>query len=791
MSKKDNKEVMVKAEDTATPTITVKTKKRGGCGTFLLGFVFAFILLIVLIGGTGVYMYYNMSIKTVENLIGVTIPLEGDIKNLVLKDLIAKKNLMVDASLDTLNTEFKLKLPETIPGTSLSLKETYDEEIEFLGKTKKVKEFRIQDIVNNLDKFVDAVLPKLYDHITIGQITETANTTILTDLGYPATEDEFYEVEVNGVKVKKKLSDLTINQALEVVPEYFKQENLTVQMALDAIGSDLLPYPKDETSKDVYAELRGLKIKDITVENVTDKITGEVLNRLVDLSDYDFLQTEEFNETKLNKIGDYFSTLKLGEFVNIDTVVTDSATYFAKPQYKNLQYQDATQETKKVLKMADVRSKILSLKVSEIFNDTDMLKIHYQYNNADNQTVQEFLEALPLNTIDFKTAITPPSGECVVDWKQYDGYVDILKDATAQTWTSTITSTDTKLVDLLGPDITAVGKICDLTIGEIKNSENAVKTILKKFGTLGDMISGEKTGIFAIIQSVSIDDLLSKPSQAITEKLKTAEDKYTLGTILGYTAGDSDNAIIKTVMGIKVSALFTDGNNAIISAIENDETLTLGALMKIGSEDKSFVSLLANVKLGDLLGTNAKSSIITALTKDNGADVTLGKFLNMDTSSASGVLTKMANISMASLIGDSATPGDAIQGVIDDLTLADVFGEYNDTMSTILKELYNMTPEGSSTTEKGQIKVNTIFENVNNIKLSKIITSDSNAAKFMGLIKDYENLTLGTISDMEVKENLTVGDLISAGIITNSTKAQSLKDKTLEELINNYPTTTE
>lgn len=749
MSEKEEKD-MIKADGTATPTVTVKVKKRGGCGTFLLGFIFAFVLMIVVVVGTGLYLYYNMSIQKVENLIGITIPVEGDIKGLALKDLFAKKDRLVNASLETLNTEFKLELPDTIPGTSLSLKETYEDEITFLGETKKVKEFRVQDIVNNLNDFVEAVLPKLYDHITIGQVVDTAGTTILTDLGYPALTDKFYNVGMDEAPNMKTLSELTINQALEKVPEYFSNDNLTVQMALDAIGADWLPKP-EEGEEDIYAELRTLKINDISIENITSKITGEVLLKMVDLSGYDFLNTEEFKATKVDKLGDYIATLELGEFVELNTVVAgDTAAqnaYFNKSQYKNLD---------KTLKLAKVKETILGLKLNQIFDEVDLIKIGSKYSTT--VTVEEFLSQI--EGVTFATAVTDPtSGESAVDWSKYDGYVQLIKDATAADYATKIN--EANIQDLLGGAdyITPVAKIAGLTISAIKDSDNAVDTLLAEFGTLGDMVGDNAGGIFDIIKEVTIQDLLDRPADAINEKLKASTE--TLETLLGAVPADA-NEIIKTVMSIEIGNLFTNGSSAITDAIS---TKTLGQMMNL-SGAKGFVSLLANVSLGDLMGNSAVNAIKNALTTKTvdgtTTDVTLGEFLEIDTASANGILAKMAGISMAQLLGNATTtanPSGAIQGVVDSLMLKDVFGEYKESMSAILKELYAM----ETTDGQGSMLINDVFTKINDIKLSTVI--GKNKPKIFDLISNYGDLTLGTVGQMTIKENLIIQDLIDAGLV--------------------------
>lgn len=747
--------------DASPGSVNVEVKKRGGCGTFLMGFIFAFVLMLVVVVGAGLYLYYNMSIQKVENMLGVTIPIEGDVKNLALKDLLAKTDQLVNVTLDTLNTEFKVELPETIPGTSLSLKETYDEQITFLGETKKVKEFRIQDIVNNLSDFVDAVLPKLYDHITVGQLLDTAGTTITSDLDYPALVDAFYNVGTEAEPELKTLSELTINQALDKVPEYFGSENLTVQMALDALGAEWLPKPA-EGETDIYADLRALKISDLNVENLTEKVTGEVLLKMVDLSGYEFLNTDEFKATKIKDLGTFIAGLELGEFVELSTVVTGSEieinSYFAKSQYKNLD---------KTLKLSKLKSTVLGLKINQIFNEIDVAKITSYYSEAAaEETIGEFLARTSGATFEQLT-------DSQIDCASYGGYVALIANSTAATYEENINNAN--IQDLLGGAdlVSPIAKLCELKISDIKDSDNAVDTILAEFGTLGELVGGSTGGIFEIIADVTIQDLLDHPAEAINEKLKASSK--TLETLLGSVPDDA-NEIIKTVMGITVGQLFTSGSTAITDAIS---TKTLGELMNL-TDETGFVSLLANVSFGDLMGDGATAAIKNALTTQDGAEVTLGEFLEIDTSTASGILVKMSNIKMSQLLGNSTTtadPSGAIQSVVNSLTLTDVFGGYDSQTSAILKELYDMTPD-----DKGSILVGDVFSKINDIKLSTVVGSSKPAV--LNLIANYDTLTLGTIGDMTVKEGLTVQDLIDAGLVDGSDLEQEVKDMTIADAVN-------
>ena len=271
MSKKKKQEEVTQAP----ATIKVVEKKRGGCGTFFLGFIFCFIFLFVAIGGTGLYLYYNLTLRQIENTIGVDLSfIDTSLHDYSLKELLNlglnEKDKITEATLESLNADFDLQLPETIPGTQLNIAPVYNEVITFQGQQQQVKKIRIQDIINNLDEFVSAVLPKVYDHVTVQQVVDTLQTTILDDLNYPALNGEYYNIGTTEQPNYKKLADLTITQVLEQLPAHFGSENLTVQELANAAGLSLFP-DVEPGQDDIYAELKALNVTQMTTEDLTAK----------------------------------------------------------------------------------------------------------------------------------------------------------------------------------------------------------------------------------------------------------------------------------------------------------------------------------------------------------------------------------------------------------------------------------------------------------------------------------------------------------------------------------------
>ena len=71
--------------------------KKGGFGKFLLGFFLGFIFFFVAVAGVGFYAYKKVSIKNIENTIGISIPVYEELKTKPLEKVI---NLTIDLAKD-------------------------------------------------------------------------------------------------------------------------------------------------------------------------------------------------------------------------------------------------------------------------------------------------------------------------------------------------------------------------------------------------------------------------------------------------------------------------------------------------------------------------------------------------------------------------------------------------------------------------------------------------------------------------------------------------------------------
>ncbi len=609
-----------KIDDTTTVQVKPIIKKRGGCGSFAMGFLFAFVFLIVFVGGTMLYCYYNVTLTQIENILGVKLPVEGEIRDKALKDLIALgieyKDSYTEATLETLENDFGVKLPETIPGTEIKLACVYSAEVNFLGKKQAVKSYRIQDIANNLGDFVDVILPVLYDNTTVDEVLKSFNITILNDLGYPALKDKYYMT--NTSTAKKSLAELTISEALEILPKHFSEDNLTIQEIINAGGLSIMPYP-ETGQKDVYAGLRNLLVTKITTDQILENADGALLNDLLDLTDFDFAQTEEFNNTKLNKMTDYIKTVPLHQFMTVPETVDENSTasdhiLFA---LRNVNYNDlnGTEPIKTVT--TKMNEAYAGLVLSKIIDFTDTPNLDFLANTKLTDLIDD-----PTTTIDNLLG-SVYIGNFVTLGKVVEGNTDFFTNSIF-----THINADTNLSELR--DSIANLKINQiLTTAQLNSStltdaqkEMTLQQLLDSntTATLGELISSGQSADFVNTLGGFIKALQNSTSATFVDDLKTAKIYDLIGD------ENSPNALAKLAdMDLNTIAKSDD-----MIAVLAENFGTLGELLKT-QDDDGFLGIIGNVAFADLLGSDPSGAIMAELKKST---KTLANVLGINTFSS-------------------------------------------------------------------------------------------------------------------------------------------------------------
>ena len=503
--------------DKITPPVAgekIVIKKTGGCRSFFAGFFCAIIFLVLVIGGAGVYVYYGVSLRQIEDMFGIQIPIEGDLNNKNAKDLIALgldvKDSYVNMTIGEVDTKLGVKLPDKFPGTDINISYLYQDDaiITFLGTQQKVLDVKVLDVANNLNAFVESLLDIVYDHLTVGEVLRTADLDeTINSLGYPGLTDAIYTIDGN----KMALSDMTINQAQQILQDYYGADNLTVANVIEATGIKIIP------DDPMYDGLRALKVQSVTTDELMDTVTGEILNDLVDLSDFAFTQTEGFNNTKLSGMIDYIESLQVGEFVTLENAVDDNF-FTQNPQFSTLNK----------TYIAHLDEEINKLTVSQILTTE-------QLNRTSLTTTQRAMTRAELLQ---STSSTLSSLFGTTNINELGGYIEALKDTVSANYATEYNALSwSKKLGLEGSNV-ALFNISSLTINEIANSSDIPDTITNALKssdmTLADMLEitiDSSTASGYILNNLDVSDLFGDDaSTVLSEKINSMPISCVLGT---------------------------------------------------------------------------------------------------------------------------------------------------------------------------------------------------------------------------------------------------------------------
>ena len=688
----------------------VIVKKKGGCGTFLAGFFFAFIFMIALIGGGGAYVYFCVNLQQVESLIGVKLPIDGDISKKTIKDLIALgldvKDSYVHLKIGEVETKLGINLPTKIPGTEIDISYLYADgtTIKYKGETTNIKDIEVLDATHNMTDLLNGAIDVVSNHLTIGEVLDVAQLKqTITDLGYPAFIKDIYTVNSS----KKTLSELTINEAKTVLPEFYGADNLTVAKLIEATGSKLVPEDA------MYDTLRALKVQKITTSDLLNNVTGEMLNDLIpDLKDFRFTQTDEFNATVLIDMVDYIQTVYVGDFLTFENAM--EADFFTQnPEFESL----------KGTYVSVLDEAILNLKVNQILNATQLSRTTLTPAQQQMSVIQ-LLESTGSNLFTLFGA---------QNIEEVGGFVEELQAYTSATFSTQYYELSwAEKLGIQGTS-TALLDISSLTVGEVATSDDLPDTIFNKLGTLGNLIGDTDNSILKLLKDIQLSDLLHNAGDAIDNALRgPAGSPTTLATLLDITSTDGINAIIGDIL---VGDLLDNPNDAITDALKGS-SLTLGELLGMTS-NSGLNGIIKDITVGDLF-TNPNTIIKNTLASST---KTLGELLEVDTT-GTPTLSKhiLSSLTVADLFGSD--PSTAIESVINGTSLSLVLGaqpitgvlsfvtNYNDltvsTLDQIEIDFVNVTlgslyDNGVITDEMLGTDIDTSSTKWNTIKNTKLI----------------------------------------------------------------------
>ena len=206
----------------------IKYKKRGGVFPFFMGLLTS---LFVLIFGFGValsYVYYCVKVDDITGTLGLDtsfLPVDTNNKTVqeVVAALIEYKDGYTEMTVSDAKTKLGFDLEEFIEkNIGLTIDGLYDIQIVVSdvndGNAQSVGDFRLQDIANNLQDFIDGILPELYKKITIGSILDLANVDF-SSYDYPLFNDAIFDVTPNPTFTYSGTSyqiDFTKNEVLDI-----------------------------------------------------------------------------------------------------------------------------------------------------------------------------------------------------------------------------------------------------------------------------------------------------------------------------------------------------------------------------------------------------------------------------------------------------------------------------------------------------------------------------------------------------------------------------------------------
>lgn len=660
----------------------VIVKKKGGCGTFFAGFFCAIIFLVLLVGGGGAYVYFCVNLQQVESLFGIKLPIEGDINKKTVKDLVALglelKDSYVHMKIGELETKVGIKLPEKVPGTDIDISYLYEEgtTINFKGATIAIKNIEVMDAINNMNEMVDGVINVLYDHVTVGQILSTANLdSAIEGMNYPAVKDPIYTVGSSN----KALKDLTINQAKDVMVNYYGADNLTISKLVTALGLSVIP------TDPMYDNLRALKVQTITTNDLLDNVDGRILNDLIDLTDFAFTQTEEFKNTKLSGMIDYLEGLYVGDFITLGNAM-ETDFFTTHPQFNTLRDTYISQ----------LDDSILALKVNQVLTAEQMARIVPAFTNAQKEMT---LPAL-INT-ENKSLLMLFGAQNI---SELGGYFDELKNInTSAAFIAGYNELSWAQKLGLQGSSTALLDISSLTINDIMVSDDIPSAIFEKLGTLGNIMGTTTNPILNLLANVQLKDLLTNGGEAITHALEydSENNLITLATLLDISDTTGINGIIS---GITVKDLLDNPNSAITDALESS-TLTLGDLL--GMTDTTGINgIISTIKVGELF-TDADTIVKSKLASST---QTLGQLLGIDTTDQTIMSNYiLANLTVGDLFGSNASI--RISDTINGMHLSLIMGAQPTTgiLSLISSTDYNNATVGN---------ISTLFNNVDIVNVT-------------------------------------------------------------------------
>ena len=792
----------------------IKYKKRGGVFPFFMGLLTS---LFVLIFGFGValsYVYYCVKVDDVTGMFGLDtsfLPVETNDKTVqeVVAALIEYKDGYTEMTVSDAKTKLGFDLEEFIEkNIGLTIDGIYDIQISVSGlnndKPQAVGNFRLQDIANHMQDFIDGILPEIYKKVTIGSILDLANVD-LSAYDYPLFNDAIFDVtpnptftydgttyqidfstnevldingyslltpvliENNSFKLKDKtftinenkttlaysggtivisyketmrsLKNLTIDQALNtVLPNYISGDKLTIGFAQTALGLNIIP---DSIEEDA---------------NYEEKF-GALLNTSI-------------RDLDTQELFDNVTVQSLLELVGIDAIPFDDARYDA--------LLDAF--------VGKITFEQLS-KDMQIGAILDLLEL--DLSSFPILTTEEFRAQTIQNAPDYLLGKT--LGEIITIPEQiyyYDTFTLGEKeyyviDNTIQTKASMVVDLNTFTVD------------GNKYVISTNNSISQEKYI---------SISENKFVIDGITYQISQDEILNESGESLSPQVLISNNQFTLDDVI-YEIDNENSRLIYyeevckvvgnkfTLNEVEYSIIYDEATNSQITSLEYltkvcdidiNNSFTISGNSYVIDKENSQI-LQNSIKVADLFAKSSTVDILLYSIQDltlqqifDGAvdgiadglkDLELGDIIELP-----AFLSSLSELSVGEILEDP----NSIMNSINTIKLGDLAGiSENDKL---LGDLANLTLEQI-------ISDSTIvLDTIKGVTLADLGIDSTNT-----LLGGLASLTIGDIMDnpdsiMERIGNKTLADFCGD---TTSGFMQILGNLTIDDLMNNNNAITE
>ncbi len=724
----------------------IKYKRRGGVFPFFMGLFSALFVLVFCLGMVLSYVFYCMKVDDLGKNFGIDtsfLPVEtnGKTAKEILDALVEYKNGYTEMTVEDAKTKLGFNLEEFVSkNIGLEINGLYEIEITVTGlnesKAQKVGNFKLQEILNNMQNFVDALLPELYKKVKFQNILDILNVDF-TQFDYPIlTEAMFYEInptfnfagntfQIDSLNAEvldkdgnslspqitiengkfsledqeftinfdhksifygenesitltysspaKKITELSIDQVLySVLPNYVSGNNLTIGFIQNALGLDLIPEEAD------YQEILSSTISSLSLDELAQSVkVGAVLDlvKSIDLESFPFLTTDNFRNQIIKDVPNYLKTLKINEIIKN---IPESIDYYANFNINDTKYFIINDS------IYQIDSKTISNNQVTLNDKSFMFVNNDVYNFEYSDEILRTPKSVPITNNTFKL-----SGITYTLSVDTSGNGSILSENGSQL---------SPAVNVINGQFILGNYICQISGSEIVYGKKVAKIEDEKFyfDSFEYTLTSDRSNItyYKLVSPiVSNTFVINSTTYSIDDERTTIN-----GTIQINSASKTTDIILYQAQNICIDDILNNELSPLVESLKGVKLLNLVDSLTGFLEPLSTISIgeilenpniildtLKTATLGELISANESSSVIIQKI----SSVTIGEIID----DSNIVLNKIKELQLADLGIDST---DKLFGDLATLTLGTIIDDNNALLSTIkAKKLKDFTNTSS------------------------------------------------------------------------------------------------